>query len=175
MRARSKADDKAYKEIMAAREAGDKKKEKTLRDKQKSVENKRAAVDKKANDSRRRKIGQSMRGKKKETRTDYVNPETGEVFGNPTVNQLKQAASNFRARNMSAAARRVEAHMEKAAIKQGRTKVGGTGVGARKGGNRGMSGAKPKTTRKSDGATGRGGPLMNKGGKVTKRTYRKKK
>ena len=175
MRARSKRDDKAYKEIMAAREAGDTKKEKALRKKQSDKLTKRQKSDEKSTRRSQLKGAQTRSGKKKAARTDYVNPETGEVFGNPTPNQLKQAATNFRARNMSAAARRVEAFMEKERIKQGRTKVGESGVGARKGGNRGMSGAKPNTTRKSDGATGRGGPLMNKGGKVTKRIYRKKK
>ena len=69
-----------------------------------------------AEDLRRRnvRISQSTRGKpKKQERTDYVDPETGEIFGKPTKNQLMVAARNARARGMSAREREYRAFLEK--------------------------------------------------------------
>ena len=102
------------------------------------IRERREEIDVKQAEKTRRKISASLRGRKKPTRTDYVDPETGEVFGNVTPNQMRQAAANFRARNMPSAARRVEAAMEEKNIQAGRTKPGETSVGPRKGGERGQ-------------------------------------
>ena len=112
-----------------------------------------------------------------------VDPETGEVFGNPTQNQLRQAAKNFRARNMTSAARRVEAAMEEKTIQSGRTQAGETSVGPRKGGERGQRVRGEETQVKNmitgtrrDGVTNLRPEnedtlksRLNKGGKVTKK------
>ena len=69
-----------------------------------------------AEDLRRRnvRISQATRGKpKKKERTDYIDPETGEIFGNPTKNQLMVAARNARARGMSGREREYRAFLEK--------------------------------------------------------------
>ena len=102
------------------------------------IRERREKVDVQQAERTRRKISASSRGRKKPTRTDYVDPETGEIFGNVTKPQLEQAARNFRARNMPSAARRVEAAMEEKNIQAGRTKPGETSVGPRKGGERGQ-------------------------------------
>lgn len=86
-----------------------------------------------------RKISTSTRGKPKgEKRTDYVDPETGEIFGNPTAPQIKQAASNLRARGKTSAARELDAFLEEQRIKSGALKSGESGVGPRQG-SRGMA------------------------------------
>lgn len=46
-------------------------------------------------------------------RTDYVDPETGEIIGTPTKNQLQAAARNARARGMTAREREYRAFLEK--------------------------------------------------------------
>lgn len=46
-------------------------------------------------------------------RTDYVDPETGEIVGTPTKNQLQAAARNARARGMTAREREYRAFLEK--------------------------------------------------------------
>lgn len=81
MKARSKADQKAYAEIMAAREAGDKALEKKLRKAQEAKEAKRQKSDEKSADKSRRtaSVTRSTTAKKLERGT-YVNRNTGEVF-----------------------------------------------------------------------------------------------
>jgi len=67
-------------------------------------------------DRRNVKISEGVRAanrKKKPERTDYVDPETGEIFGKPTKNQLMVAARNARARGMSAREREYRAFLEK--------------------------------------------------------------
>lgn len=59
------------------------------------------------------RISQSMRGKKKAERTDYIDPETGEIFGTPTQKQLEVAARNARARGMTAKEREYRGFLEK--------------------------------------------------------------
>ena len=76
----------------------------------------KAARQQDTDDLRRRnvRISQSSRGKpKKKERTDYVDPETGEIFGKPTERAIKQAAANFVARGMSQKARSLLAQLEK--------------------------------------------------------------
>lgn len=57
--------------------------------------------------------GQTRKARKPETRTDYIDPETGEIFGKPTKNQLEAAARNARARGMSKQEREYKAFLEK--------------------------------------------------------------
>jgi len=86
-----------------------------------------------------RKISASTSGKPKgEKRTDYVDPETGEIFGKPTERQIKQAATNLRARGKTNAARELDALLEEQRIKAGKLELGESGVGPRQG-SRGMS------------------------------------
>jgi len=181
MQARKRQDDAFYKAIREAETETDKKK---LRAAHQKIRDKRDVIDEKQAESTARKISASSRGRKKPTRTDYVDPETGEIFGNVTKNQLEQAARNFRARNMTSAARRVEAAMEEKAIQSGRTKAGETSVGARSGGERGQRVRGEERQVKSmisgtrrDGVTNlrpenedtlKRRTRMNKGGKVTK-------
>lgn len=56
--------------------------------------------------------GQTRKSTPKAERTDYIDPETGEIFGNPTKNQLEVAARNARARGMSAREREYRAMLE---------------------------------------------------------------
>ena len=46
-------------------------------------------------------------------RTDYIDPETGEIFGKPTKPQVEAAARNARARGMTAREREYRAFLEK--------------------------------------------------------------
>lgn len=46
-------------------------------------------------------------------RTDYIDPETGEIFGKPTKRQVEAAARNARARGMTAREREYAAFLEK--------------------------------------------------------------
>ena len=46
-------------------------------------------------------------------RTDYIDPETGEIFGKPTKHQVEAAARNARARGMTAKEREYAAFLEK--------------------------------------------------------------
>ncbi len=46
-------------------------------------------------------------------RTDYIDPETGEIFGKPTQRQVEAAARNARARGMTAKEREYAAFLEK--------------------------------------------------------------
>lgn len=46
-------------------------------------------------------------------RTDYIDPETGEIFGKPTKRQVEAAARNARARNMTSREREYRAFLEK--------------------------------------------------------------
>ena len=86
-----------------------------------------------------RKISASTKGKsKKQKRTDYVDPETGEIFGNPTEPQIKQAISNLKARGKTKEARKLDAKLEENRIRAGDLAVGESGVGPRRG-SRGMS------------------------------------
>lgn len=180
MIARSKQDDAFYRAINRAETD----KEKTaLREALAKIHKRREKVDTKQSESTARKISASLRGKPKTKRTDYVDPETGEVFGNPTQNQMRQAAKNFRARNMTSAARRVEAAMEEKSIQAGRTQAGETSVGPRKGGERGQRVRGEETQVKNmitgtrrDGVTNLRPEnedtlkaRLNKGGKVTKK------
>jgi len=57
--------------------------------------------------------GQTRKATPKAERTDYIDPETGEIFGKPTKNQLEAAARNARARGMSAREREYKAFLEK--------------------------------------------------------------
>ena len=57
--------------------------------------------------------GQTRKSTPKAERTDYIDPETGEIFGKPTKNQLEAAARNARARGMSAREREYKAFLEK--------------------------------------------------------------
>jgi len=135
MQARSKQD-KAFARMI--RNAKTKKEKEALQEALNKIREKRRRADAKQRRDTNIKIAQTQSGKTKPKRTDYVDPETGEVFGNPTKNQLTQAARNFRARNMSAAARRVEAAMEEASIQQRGGAAGETSVGPRQG-TRGMN------------------------------------
>ena len=86
-----------------------------------------------------RKISASTRGKSKgQKRTDYVDPETGEIFGEPTVPQIKQAISNLKARGKTKEARKLDAKLEENRIRAGDLAIGESGVGPRRG-SRGMS------------------------------------
>lgn len=58
------------------------------------------------------KANRAARAKAKE-RTDYVDPETGEIFGKPTKRQLEAAMRNARARNMTGKEREYRAFLEK--------------------------------------------------------------
>jgi len=56
--------------------------------------------------------GQTRKSTPKAERTDYIDPETGEIFGTPTKNQLEAAARNARARGMTAREREYRAMLE---------------------------------------------------------------
>ena len=58
------------------------------------------------------KANRAASAKAKE-RTDYVDPETGEIFGKPTKSQLEAAMRNARARNMTGKEREYRAFLEK--------------------------------------------------------------
>lgn len=57
--------------------------------------------------------GQTRKARKPEGRTDFIDPETGEIFGKPTQKQLEAAARNARARGMTAKEREYAAFLEK--------------------------------------------------------------
>ena len=57
--------------------------------------------------------GQTRKARKPEGRTDFIDPETGEIFGKPTKNQLMAAARNARARGMTNKEREYAAFLEK--------------------------------------------------------------
>lgn len=57
--------------------------------------------------------GQTRKATKKAERTDYIDPETGEIFGKPTKRQLEAAMRNARARNMTGKEREYRAFLEK--------------------------------------------------------------
>ena len=57
--------------------------------------------------------GQTRKARKTEARTDYIDPETGEIFGKPTKRQLEAAMRNARARNMTSKEREYRAFLEK--------------------------------------------------------------
>ena len=86
-----------------------------------------------------RKISASTKGKPKgQKRTDYVDPETGEIFGKPTERQINQAISNLKARGKTKEARKLDAKLEENRIRAGDLAIGESGVGPRRG-SRGMS------------------------------------
>ena len=58
------------------------------------------------------KANRAARAKAKE-RTDYVDPETGEIVGKPTKRQVEAAMRNARARNMTSKEREYRAFLEK--------------------------------------------------------------
>lgn len=181
MQARSKQDKEFAKMI---RNAKTKKEKEALQEALNKIREKRRRADAKQRQDTNIKISQSQSGKTKPKRTDYVDPETGEVYGNPTANQMTQAAKNFRARNMSAAARRVEAAMEEKSIQRRGGAAGETSVGPRQG-TRGMrtrteeaqvrnmisgTGSRQATDLSAEAEeTLRKRTGMNRGGKVTKR------
>ena len=114
----------------------------------------------------RAKASATRRGRKKPQRTDYVDPETGEIFGNPTKQQLERAAKNFQARGMSGRAREIMARLDELEP----TKAGESGVRRRSGGPRGMRGATERNIKDIDeGVGGRGGLDFRKGGAVKKK------
>lgn len=114
----------------------------------------------------RAKASATSRGRKKPQRTDYVDPETGEVFGNPTKQQLERAAKNFQARGMSGRAREIMARLDELEP----TKAGESGVRRRSGGPKGMRGATERNIKDIDeGVGGRGGLDFRKGGMVKKK------
>lgn len=57
--------------------------------------------------------GQTRKAQKPAGRTDYIDPETGEIFGKPTQRQVEAAARNARARGMTAREREYAAFLEK--------------------------------------------------------------
>lgn len=57
--------------------------------------------------------GQTRKAAKKAERTDYIDPETGEIFGTPTQKQVEAAARNARARGMTGREREYRAFLEK--------------------------------------------------------------
>jgi hypothetical protein len=57
--------------------------------------------------------GQTRKARKPEGRTDYIDPESGEIFGKPTKRQLEAAMRNARARNMKPREREYRAFLEK--------------------------------------------------------------
>jgi len=114
----------------------------------------------------RAKASATRRSRKKPQRTDYVDPETGEIFGNPTKQQLERAAKNFQARGMSGPAREIMARLDELEP----TKAGESGVRRRSGGPRGMRGATERNIKDIDeGVGGRGGLDFRKGGAVKKK------
>ena len=58
------------------------------------------------------KANRAARAKAAE-RTDYIDPESGEIFGTPTQRQVEAAARNARARGMTAKEREYAAFLEK--------------------------------------------------------------
>jgi len=57
--------------------------------------------------------GQTRKAQKPQGRTDYIDPESGEIFGTPTQRQVEAAARNARARGMTAKEREYAAFLEK--------------------------------------------------------------
>ena len=57
--------------------------------------------------------GQTRKATPRAERTDYIDPETGEIFGKPTKRQLEAAMRNARARNMTGKEREYRAFLEK--------------------------------------------------------------
>jgi len=103
-----------------------------------------------------------------------INLKTGEineaVFNKLTPPQQQAAIRNAVARAEGPVARRIKAQLEEVMLKYGRGKAGETGVGARRGGPKGMRGATERNIKDIDeGVGGRGGLDFRKGGKVTKK------
>jgi hypothetical protein len=57
--------------------------------------------------------GQTRKAQKPAGRTDYVDPESGEIVGKPTKRQVEAAMRNARARNMKPREREYRAFLEK--------------------------------------------------------------
>ena len=55
----------------------------------------------------------ARKAREAKARTDYVDPESGEIVGNPTKAQLEAAMRNARARNMTSREREYRAFLEK--------------------------------------------------------------
>ncbi len=88
-----------------------------------------------------------------------------EVFNKLSPGRQEQAVRNAMARVEGPRKRELKAMLDKIAP----TKAGETGVRARKGGPKGMSGSTNTNKNVDDGVGGRGGLDFNRGGKVTKR------
>jgi len=55
----------------------------------------------------------ARKAREAKARTDYVDPESGEIIGNPTKAQIEAALRNARARNMTSREREYRAFLEK--------------------------------------------------------------
>jgi len=133
MKKRDEQDAAFYKAIREAETEADKK---ALKKAHQDVRNERAKVDKEQSERTARKISASTRGKKKApARTDYVDPETGEIFGKPTPRQVEQAIRNAKARGQTKIARSIEAKYNEIRLKEGKTEFGESKVGPRKKGS----------------------------------------
>jgi len=111
----------------------------------------------------------SVPAKKKETVKPPINPRTGEIneaaFNKLTKNQQEAAVRSVMARLEGPRKRELKAMLDNMSP----TKAGETGVRARKGGPKGMSGATTKNVKDIDeGVGGRGGLDFNRGGMATK-------
>lgn len=125
----------------------------------------------------RAKASATSRGRKKEV-DDFavaINRKTGVIneasFNRLTKNQQDALIRDINARFEGPQLRRIKAQIDELKAKEGRTKAGDeSGVGARRGGPRGMRGATERNIKDIDeGVGGRGGLDFRKGGAVKKK------
>lgn len=125
----------------------------------------------------RAKASATSRGRKKEV-DDFavaINRKTGVIneasFNRLTKNQQDALLRDINARFEGPQLRRIKAQIDELKAKEGRTKAGDeSGVGARSGRPRGMSGATERNIKDIDeGVGGRGGLDFRKGGAVKKK------
>ena len=111
----------------------------------------------------------SVPTKNKESVKPPINPRTGEIndssFNKLTKNQQEAAIRSVMARLEGPRKRELKAMLDKMAP----TKPGETGVRARKGGPKGMSGSTNTNKNVDNGVGGRGGLDFNRGGMATKK------
>ena len=108
MKARSKQDESFRRAIANADTKAEKDK---LREALEKIRDRRLKYDEAQQKKTGRKISQSLRGKKKKARTDYVNQD-GEIIGNPTENQVKSAIRNAEARGAAAEGRVLKKYLK---------------------------------------------------------------
>jgi hypothetical protein len=125
MKARSKQDEAFRRAIANADTKAEKDK---LRNALEKIRERRLKYDEAQQKKTGRKISQSLRGKKKKARSDYVNKD-GEIIGNPTENQIKAAIRNAEARGAAQEGRVLQKYLRELQDKEaGRGQLERAGV-----------------------------------------------